>query len=460
MSDPRDSHTLRSWSHQYQAQAETVDLDDPVQQWLTALNRAGAENRPLIPRGAGLSWTDIAMAEDGLVANTAHMRAVTTFDSVNGRLTAQAGIPLGELLDHTLAHGWTLNCLPGSLEVTLGGAIGCNVHGKDAHHHGAFCEQVERLTLLDGKGRSHELVRDGDATTFDAVAGGMGLTGLVCEATLKLTRLPASHIARAQHAIDGVDAMVDLVDAAGDRDFLWGWLDPEAAMRGVVRALATTGAWTAGSGSGGPKRAAPLLRAMPFLAPFVTAVRVQRWMSRVHHWTRRRCARQSRPEILSWRDALFPHARLTGLDRLFSKSGFMELQAILPAAELEGFFAGLRALPPQERLTAFLMSFKVHRASRGLLSFAGDGLGLSFVTTVFDQDAQQLSAQLQVLRDLIARHGGRINLHRDGAMSLSMAQDMYPGFKAFLDVKQNLDPKDRLASGYWSRLIAAECHDR
>ncbi len=460
MSDPRDSHTLRSWSHQYQAQAETFDLDDPARQWLTALNRAGAENRSLIPRGAGLSWTDIAIAEDGLVARTARMRAVTAFDTVNGHITAQAGIPLSDLLDHILIHGWTLNCLPGSLEVTLGGAIGCNVHGKDAHHHGAFCEQVERLTLLDGKGRSHDLVRDEDTTTFDAVAGGMGLTGLVCEATLKLARLPASHIAREQHIIDGVGGMVDLIDSAVDRDFLWGWLDPKPAMRGVVRALATIGTWTAGSSSGGPKRTAPLLRAMPLLAPFVTACRAQRWMSRVHHWTRRRCARQSGPETLLWRDALFPHARLTGLDRLFAKSGFVELQAILPAAELEGFFAGLRALPPQERLTAFLVSFKVHRASRGLLTFAGDGLGLSFVTTVFDQDARQLSAQLQTLRALIARHGGRINLHRDGAIPLSMAQDMYPGFDAFLDVKQNLDPEGCLASGYWSRLIAAECHDR
>ncbi|GEM_PF-5240829 len=460
MNDPRDSHTLRSWSHQYQAQAETLDLDDPGEQWLSALNRAGHEGRPLIPRGAGLSWTDIAMVEGGLVTNTVSMNAVTAFDMVNGRITAQSGIRLGDLLERTLLHGWTLNCLPGSLEVTLGGAIGCNVHGKDALHHGTFCEQIERLTLADGKGQIHDLHRDGDADAFDAVAGGMGLTGLVCDATLKLSPVPASHIALGQRVVEGVEGMIDLTDAAGDCDFLWGWLDPKRAMLGEVRALATTGSWTAHSKKVSSRQGVPLMCALPLLAPFVTAGRAQRWMSRAHSWARKRCVRQPGPNSLPWREALFPHARLTGLDRLFSRSGFVELQAMLPRSELDGFFAGLRALQPYERLTAFLVSFKVHRVSRGYLTYSGDGLSLSFVSTVFDQDAERLSVQLQALRDLIARHGGRINLYRDGAIAPSMARQMYPGFKAFLEAKQDLDPNGCIASGYWSRLMATDCHDR
>jgi hypothetical protein len=204
----------------------------------------------------------------------------------------------------------------------------------------------------------------------------------------------------------------------------------------------------------------PLMRALPLLAPFVSTGRAQRWMSRIHGWARKQCVRQFGPNTLPWREALFPHARLTGLDRLFARSGFVELQAILPRSKLDGFFAGLRSLQPRERLTAFLVSFKVHRASRGFLTYSGDGLGLSFVSTVFDQDAERLSIQLQALRDLITRHGGRINLHRDGAIPLSMAQEMYPGFKTFLEVKQVLDPNGCITSGYWSRLIASDCHDR
>ena len=459
MNEPRDSHTLRSWSYQYQAQAQTLDLGGPSD-WLIALTRACDEGQPLIPRGAGLSWTDIAMAEGGLVANTCTMNAVTAFDTGSGHITAQSGISLGDLLDRTLPHGWTLNCLPGNLDVTLGGAIGCNVHGKDAFHHGAFCEQVERLTLADGSGRIHDLHRDKDRNHFDAVTGGMGLTGLICDATLKLSPVPTSHIARQQHVVNGVDGMIDLIGSAGDQDFLWGWLDPRRAMFGEVQALATAGNWVACSDAEGPKRHVPLTRALPVLTPFVTADRAQRWMSRVHGWARRRCTHKPESITLPWREALFPHARLSGLDRLFASNGFLELQAILPPSRLEDFFAGLRALEPHERLTAFLVSFKVHRTSRGLLAFSGDGIGLSFVSTVFDQDAERLSAQLQTLRDLIARHGGRLNLHRDGDVTLPMAREMYPGFKAFLDVKENLDPNGCITSDYWSRLIATDCHDR
>ncbi len=458
MTQQRHDRRLKSWSHAYGVTCDAVALKTSGD-WTRVLELAESSGRPLIPRGAGLSWTDIAMADHGLAATTAGMSQIVAFDAQAGAITAQGGATLRMILNAVEPHGWTLRCLPGSLDITLGGAIACNVHGKDAHRQGAFCEQVESLALLDGRSRRHRVQRTRNPRLFDATAGGMGLTGLIAEATLALAPLPSSHIAYREISIDSMAALQDLVAQANDHDFIWGWMDPARAMHGEVRALASLGTWdmrkSPGEGKGSSAPAIP----WSMMAPFVTAARGQQAMSLLHRWCLQRHDEADRTMSKPWRDVLFPHARLAGLDRLFARSGFTELQAIIPLDRLEQLFDGLRALPEANRLRAFLVSFKVHRASPGFLTFAGEGLGISFVTTVFDQEARDLEHRLAALRALIARCRRRINLHRDGGIPLSMTQAMYPGFDNFLKVKVELDPGDIINSGFWARLMESRRHD-
>jgi decaprenylphospho-beta-D-ribofuranose 2-oxidase len=456
-----DDRYLKSWSHAFGATCRQITLNDE-KSWMQALQIARREQRALIPRGGGLSWTDITMMENGLVASTAGMSGVTAFDAAAGEITVRGGTMLRDILETIEPQGWTLRCLPGSLEVTLGGAIACNVHGKDTHHHGAFCEQLAGMTLLDGRGERHRLVWPKDATAMDATAGGMGLTGLVAEAVLKLTPLPGTHLGCRALAIEGSSALRTIAETAAEHDFLWGWLDPTQAMAGHVHALATLASWAPGTGFEAPDRPprnnTSVRNILPWglMAPLVTAVRGQRAMSLLHRVRRGRLSKGGPPVKRHWRDVLFPHARIQGLNRLFARSGFAEVQAIVPLDRVADVFNGLGAMAPAQRLPAFLVSFKVHRASPGLLTFAGDGLGLSFVTTVFDQDMPTLQVQLGQLRNLLETCGGRINLHRDGTIPPAMARRMYPGFSDFATVKHRFDPDNILRSGAWMRLSGAE----
>lgn len=445
-----DAH-LRSWSHQYAMPCSLVDLVS-IEDWRALLARAQADKKAVALRAAGLSWTDITMTKGGLVASTTNLGEILGFDTDAGSLTAQGGVTLKAIMETIVPHGWFLSCLPGSLDVTLGGAIACNVHGKDGHSNGTFCEQVEALNLIDGMGRKRHIDRSSGTDILKAVFGSMGLLGLITDATIKLRRIPSSSLRHQSIGVEGARNLGDFATRGLDHDFVWGWLDPQAAMRGQVHALAHCCNWADSEVQGtSPVRRKPCT---PFpwrtLAPCLNAPKAQRAVSLAHQARRR--THSSKTTHRPWREVLFPHDRFSGLNSLFHKRGFTEIQAVIPAETLESLFTEIEHLEHDDRLVAFLVSFKLHRKSEGMLAFSGAGIGLSFVTTVFDQDPDVLDHQLLTLRKLILASGGRINLHRDGNITWDMAEAMYPDLLRFQEIKQQLDPDTLLHSEFWDRL--------
>lgn len=446
----RPGTLLKSWSRRHAWPAEVVTVAS-ADDWHRLVERAGRENLPLIARGGGLSWTDIAMTAGGLVAMTGPMQHILDFDATAGVLTAQGGVSLRTLLDLILPAGWTLHSLPGSLDVTLGGAIGCNVHGKDAHRHGSFCEQVAQIVLADGGGACHRLTPVNDPEGFAAAAGGMGLLGLVCEATLHLTPLPPTTLHVTERRIEGATDLAGLFDTAGRHDFAWGWLDPAAAARGRIAAIVRQASWQVGQAAAVAPQRRGRTRPWRALAPFVSNSRLRRTLSWGHVLRRHSLGQAGRTRTADWRRVLFPHEGLRGLDELFA-AGFVEVQAIVPAGRLAALFADLAGHADDTASRPFLVSFKLHRASIGDLAFAGDGIALAFVIAAAGVGHQSLEARRRVLRDAVLTCGGRINLARDDGLTLEEVCAMYPGFVSFATAKARFDPERRLVSAFWQRL--------
>ena len=67
----------------------------------------------------------------------------------NGILTVSPSYKIHEVLDKINKYEWSIYSIPGSLDVTIGGCIGNDVHGKDSFKNGNFGNQVLELKLLD-----------------------------------------------------------------------------------------------------------------------------------------------------------------------------------------------------------------------------------------------------------------------------------------------------------------------
>src|ERR1700691_5717813 len=185
--------TLTGWGR---IAPSTAELAAPVSDAEAAglLRQAAKDGAAAIPRGLGRSYNNAAQSGGGLVLSTARLNRIIELDKTTGVVVCEAGVSLEQLMVAGLPAGWFVPVSPGTRQVTIGGAIASNVHGKNHHAAGSFAQHVPWFDLLLPDGRQCRVTPGGDPRLFCATAGGMGLTGIILAAAVQLTPVRTSRV--------------------------------------------------------------------------------------------------------------------------------------------------------------------------------------------------------------------------------------------------------------------------
>ncbi len=141
-----------------------------------------------LPFGNGRSYGDSCLNHNETLVLTRKLNHFISFDPSSGILCCESGLLLSEILRLIIPQGWFLPVTPGTKLVTLGGAIANDVHGKNHHNAGTFgCHVIEFELLRSDKGRLICSPRS-NKDLFSATIGGLGLTGIITWAKLRLLR--------------------------------------------------------------------------------------------------------------------------------------------------------------------------------------------------------------------------------------------------------------------------------
>ena len=232
-----ETKTLSGWGRTNPVTAQVVQPSSVEQ--LQELVR-GAPPRSLIARGLGRSYGDAAQLKDGTVIELPAFDRID-LDRASGTVTAGAGVSLDQILRVIVPAGFFLPVTPGTRNVTVGGAIAADVHGKNHHVDGSFGNHVQRLLLVDGTGTLRELTPSGrgnvdEAEYFWATVGGMGLTGVILEATFSLIPITSSVISVDTTRYRDLEAlMAAMVEADTKYRYSVAWVDSlDPKGRGVL----------------------------------------------------------------------------------------------------------------------------------------------------------------------------------------------------------------------------------
>ncbi|HEV2777930.1 MAG TPA: FAD-binding oxidoreductase [Actinophytocola sp.] len=197
---------LTGWGRTAPTVAEVVSTSD-VDVIAETVRTAGG--RGVIARGLGRSYGDPAQNAGGVVIDMTALNRIHRVDADAGICEVDAGVSLDTLMRALLPFGLWLPVLPGTRQVTVGGAIGSDIHGKAHHVEGSFGNHVRSLDLLTADGTIRTLTPDGpDTELFWATVGGMGLTGIVLRATLHLNRVETAYFLVDTEQIGGLDELM------------------------------------------------------------------------------------------------------------------------------------------------------------------------------------------------------------------------------------------------------------
>lgn len=414
----------------------------------------GAGPRGATARGLGRAYGDAAQNGGGLVLDATAIDHVGPIDA-GGRIVAAGGAGLTALIKPAVAAGWFLPVTPGTRHVTVGGAIASDVHGKNHHRDGTFTQYVESITLLLPSGETRVVTPESDAALFWATAGGMGLTGVILEACIRLTPAPTRFITVDTYRTRDLDHTMSLMSEYDARTrYSVSWVDLVTAGAHLGRGVLTCGdhaplAALPPRGRDGARRWRP--RPAPSAPPVFPSQVVNPLTARLFNEAWFRKAPSERLGELMPLEAFFYPLDIVGQwNRVYGPRGFVQWQCALPFGEearlrriVEAFVAG-----PIPATLAVLKRFGA--ANPGPLSFPAPGWTLAVDLPAARGDA--LAALLDGLDREVAEGGGRIYLSKDARMRPEWLDVMYPRIDEWRELQSRVDPSGRLTSDLDRRL--------
>ena len=422
---------------------------------LAATLEAGAQPS-FISYGLGRSYGDAPLNSQGGVILHTRLNRFLAFDAQAGVLECEAGVSLAEIIRYFLPRGFFLPVTPGTKFVTVGGAIAADVHGKNHHQDGTFGNFVLDFKLLTSNGEKLSCSPNNNPEVFWATLGGMGLTGIILSARIKLRPVTSAWVlVDYQKAANLEDALERMTESDVRYQYSVAWIDCLATGRHMGRAVLMRGNH-ASANELPAKTRRPL--AEPFHArwtvPFnfpslaLNSITVGTFNS-LYYGIHRNSVRQ----LVDFEKFFYPLDAINHWNRLYGRRGFVQYQVALP---LEGGLEGLRELLrrlARSRRASFLAVLKrFGKSDPGLLSFPIEGYTLALDLPV----ASGLIHLLHELDRMVLNYGGKVYLAKDAVMTSRTFAAMYPKLEEFRAIKRKLDPRGLLSSSQARRLGIVE----
>jgi decaprenylphospho-beta-D-ribofuranose 2-oxidase len=449
---PSPTVQLTGWGR---VSPSTAELAEPASTDSAAqLLRAGASARGVIARGLGRSYNNAAQSAGGVVISTARLNRIIDLDPVTGLVSCEAGVSLEQLMVAGLPAGWFVPVSPGTRQVTIGGAIAADVHGKNHHVAGSFASHVTSFEILLPGGDLRTVTSQSDPALFWATAGGMGLTGIIVRATVQLKRVATSRVrVDTVRTADIDETMAVLAEHDRSYGYTVAWSDSMARGAGLGRSVITSGDFADLADLPAAEQADPFTfrpQARVGVPPGFPPGLINRHTVRLANEAWYRKAPRSRSGELQTIGAFFhPLDGIRNWNRVYGPGGFRQYQYVVPFGQEAAVRRSFELVSDVHAPSFVTVLKRFGDGDPGLLSFPTPGWTLALDFPARTPGLDRLLGQLD---RLVVEAGGRVYLAKDSRVPADVLAEMYPLLPEFRKMRAELDPAGILASDLSRRL--------
>jgi FAD/FMN-containing dehydrogenase len=399
-----------------------------------------------LPVGMGRSYGDVCLLKDGTLVKTTGMNRLLGFDPATGVLTAEAGITLAQILDFAVPRGFFLPVSPGTKYVTLGGAIANDIHGKNHHIAGTFGCHVPQFELVRSDGTRILCSPRNNQDMYSATIGGLGLTGMITWAQLRLKRIVSRQIEYDGIQFHGIDEFLDLTTQSQNIEYTVSWIDVTSTGKNFARGIFMQGDHVQIPSelktSSAPKLTFPV--ELPGWALNGASVGLFNTL----YFNKQ--MKQRVTSLVDYEPFFYPLDAVLKWNKMYGKRGLLQFQYAIPWEHArEGTIAILHQVA-KSGLASFLAVLKAFGdvPSPGMMSFPKPGITLALD---FPIKPEKSFALFDRLAEMTCEFGGRLYPAKDARMTASQFQAFYPQWQRFARYK---DPA--FTSGFWERVVGGQ----
>lgn len=407
-----------------------------------------------LARGMGRSYGDASLNSEGITILMQRLNRMLAFDQEKGILKCEAGVILKEILDVFIGKGWFLAVTPGTKFVTVGGAIAFDVHGKNHHIDGSFCNFVSSFKLILANGDTINCSREENSDIFWATVGGMGLTGVILEAELQLIPIETAYIDQHNIKAKNLTETFAIFDEYEPKyKYSVAWIDCLARGTALGRSIVMFGNHAKIADLPQSKSENPLdipakkRLKVPFDLPSKILNRYT--MSAFNSLYYHKSLSKETNTIVDYDSFFYPLDFLWDWNRMYGKKGFIQYQCVLPTEVSKEGLVKILTLCGDQGWGSFLAVLKRFGSQEGWLSFPLPGYTLTLDMPV----KKGLWEFLNLLDQVVLEYGGRVYLAKDARLNGDNFLKMYPQFQQWLEVKQKIDPHNYFNSTLSQRIM-------
>ena len=460
--------TLHGWGRTAPTRAQVLSTED-LGTIVEAVKQVADDNadkpdhlkRGVIARGMGRSYGDPAQNAGGLVIDMQRFNKIHSIDPDTALVVVDGGVTLDQLMKAALPYGLWVPVLPGTRQVTIGGAIGPDIHGKNHHSAGSFGNHVESMDLLVASGEILTLKPEGsgddpDGELFWATVGGMGLTGIIVQATIRMTKTETAFFIADGDLTSNFDETIEFHADGSEHNYTYSsaWFDaisPEpklgraAVSRGSLATLDQLKELAPKLAKDPLKFSAPQLITVPDIFPNFTMNKLTMKAVGQAWWLK---SGEYRDQVQNLTQFYQPLDLIGEWNRGYGSRGFLQYQFVVPreaTSELKSIVRSIQASGHYSALNVFKLFGEGNRAP---LSFPMPGWNICVDFPI----KPGLGHFLDELDKRVLDFGGRLYLAKESRTSAEKFHQMYPQMQSWLDTRNEIDPTGVFASDMSRRL--------
>ena len=439
MSNPSRAR-LWGWGRTKPTMADEVSVDRTGV--AGALKEAG--ERGTLARGLGRSYGDAAQNGGGLVLRLmSDPSSEVVLNPSTGFVTVGAGVSIDELLRVIVPRGFFIPVTPGTRFVTIGGAIASDIHGKNHHVDGSIGNHVESITMVLADGSTTVIGPRHNPALFWATVGGMGLTGVMLDATIRLLPVETSQMRVDTSRLADLDALMAAM-SQGDDDVRYSvaWIDLVAKGRHLGRRLLSRGDHASLDDLDARHAVAPLaygprqLASVPPLVPPMGVLNHATVAAFNEFWFRK--APVHRIGEIQGIGAFFHPLDFVGAwNRLYGSRGMVQYQFVVPFGEEQAMRTVIERLSATGAASFLAVLKRFGAANAAPLSFPRAGWTLALDLPGATRGLDDL---LHGLDRVVLDAGGRHYFAKDAHMTFEAVRRGYPRLDEWKAIRDQVDP--------------------
>jgi hypothetical protein len=317
---------------------------------------------------------------------------------------------------------------PGTSFLTVGGAIAADVHGKNHHIEGSFSDYILNIDMILGSGDFVLVSKEIFPDLFYATCGGMGLTGFIFSATLKLKRITSSKIIQGTRASTSLEEVCENFEKFSSENYSVAWIDTIATGKDFGKSILFYGNH-ANDKDFIIEKFKPLNLPMK-LGSLIINKYTMNIFNKIYY--KKNHTNNESKRLIDINNFFYPLDKIKNWNLVYGSKGFIQYQFVIPKKNsISNLKKILKTINYHDEFSSLAVLKLLGKNNNNYLSFPMEGLTLALDFKL----SNSIIKLTKFLDEMIVDMSGKIYLAKDALMKEDVFKKTYTKWREFENVR-------------------------